>query len=39
MTLIAVVYGGSVLIAGGAGVACLVSLSFRKSMIGEPSAF
>jgi len=39
MTLVAVVYGGSVLIAGGAGVACLMSHSFRKSMIGEPASF
>jgi hypothetical protein len=39
VTLIAVVYGGSALIAGGAGVAWLTSHSFRKSMIGEPASF
>jgi Na+/serine symporter len=39
VSLVAVVYGGSALIAGGAGVAWLMSHSFRKSMIGEPGSF
>lgn len=39
VSLVAVVYGGSALIAGGAGVAWLMSHSFRKSLIGEPGSF
>jgi hypothetical protein len=39
VSLVAIVYGGSALIAGGAGVAWLTSHSFRKSMVGEPASF
>ncbi len=35
MVLVVTVYGGSALIAGGAGIAWLTSRSFRKSMIGD----
>jgi hypothetical protein len=36
--LIITVYGGSALIAGGAGIAWLVSRRFRKSLIGDQAA-
>ncbi len=36
VALVVAVYGGSALIAGGAGIAWLTSRSFRKTMIGEP---
>jgi hypothetical protein len=35
VSLVVIVYGGSALIAGSAGIAWLVSNSFRKSMIGD----
>jgi hypothetical protein len=35
LVLIGGVYGGSALIAGGAGIAWLTSRSFRKSMVGD----